>query len=224
MKNQPTVDIAVPTYSGRVHHLFLRSIVALGKPKGSGLIVIPGTAIHHARNRSVEFHLKNGKDYLLFIDDDMVFEPDALQRLLEADKDIICGMAFMRVSPFYPCVYNFDKNAQIGKRYTPIVPSAKSELIKAGGCGMFFTLIKRKVFEKLKEPYFWFEGEQGEDLYFCRKALEAGFEIWCDARVKVGHISEPEVIYSNKFFEYNKSLIEKAGLTPVDSQTGKKLK
>ena len=65
--------------------------------------------------------------------------------------------------------------------------------------GFGWLLIKNGVFENEGMPYPWFapkmqvfeSGEVqdmcGEDVSFCLDAKEAGFEIWCDPQVRVGH-------------------------------------
>ena len=65
--------------------------------------------------------------------------------------------------------------------------------------GFGWLLIKKGVFEHEGMPYPWFapkmqvfeSGEVqdmcGEDVSFCLDAKEAGFEIWCDPRIRVGH-------------------------------------
>ena len=65
--------------------------------------------------------------------------------------------------------------------------------------GFGWLLIKHGVFEHKDMPYPWFapkmqvfeSGEVqdmcGEDVSFCLDAKEAGFEIWCDPQVRVGH-------------------------------------
>jgi len=65
--------------------------------------------------------------------------------------------------------------------------------------GFGWLLIKKGVFESEGLPYPWFapkmqifeSGEVqdmcGEDVSFCFDAKEAGFEIWCDPQVRVGH-------------------------------------
>ena len=65
--------------------------------------------------------------------------------------------------------------------------------------GFGWLLIKNGVFEHEQMPYPWFapkmqifeSGEVqdmcGEDVSFCLDAKEAGFEIWCDPRIRVGH-------------------------------------
>ena len=65
--------------------------------------------------------------------------------------------------------------------------------------GFGWLLIKNGVFEHEGMPYPWFapkmqifeSGEVqdmcGEDVSFCLDAKEAGFDIWCDPRIRVGH-------------------------------------
>jgi hypothetical protein len=56
-------------------------------------------------------------------------------------------------------------------------------------------LIRMSVFDRLTKPYFripFVEGEDnyGEDLDFCNRAREAGFQVWCDvsASNEIGHL------------------------------------
>ena len=30
----------------------------------------------------------------------------------------------------------------------------------------------------------------GEDYFFCWKAKQLGYKLWCDSRIKVGHVGE----------------------------------
>ena len=63
--------------------------------------------------------------------------------------------------------------------------------------GFGWVLIKKGVFENLEYPWFApkmqvFESGNvqdmcGEDVSFCLDAKEAGYEIWCDPRIRVGH-------------------------------------
>ena len=54
-------------------------------------------------------------------------------------------------------------------------------------------LIKTGVFKKLTYPYFEaFQDKDGlhhtEDVEFCKRANEAGFEVYCDPTIKMGHV------------------------------------
>jgi GT2 family glycosyltransferase len=63
--------------------------------------------------------------------------------------------------------------------------------------GFGWVLIKKGVFENLEYPWFapkmqvFDSGEVqdmcGEDVSFCLDAKEAGYEIWCDPKIRVGH-------------------------------------
>ena len=65
--------------------------------------------------------------------------------------------------------------------------------------GFGWVLIKNGVFENEQMKYPWFAPKMqvfesgavqdmcGEDVSFCLDAIEAGFEIWCDPRIRVGH-------------------------------------
>ena len=65
--------------------------------------------------------------------------------------------------------------------------------------GFGWLLIQKGVFEDKNLPYPWFAPKMqvfesgavqdmcGEDVSFCLDAKEAGYEIWCDPRIRVGH-------------------------------------
>ena len=65
--------------------------------------------------------------------------------------------------------------------------------------GFGWVMIKNGVFEHEEMKYPWFAPKMqvfesgavqdmcGEDVSFCLDAKEAGFEIWCDPRIRVGH-------------------------------------
>ena len=75
-----------------------------------------------------------------------------------------------------------------------------NEPVKVFGAGMGFMAVKSGVFESLSRP--WFQSPtvttnrdgkdfsfplMGEDLSFCYRANEAGFEVWFDPTIRVQH-------------------------------------
>lgn len=138
-------------------------------------------SIPHNRNKIVE----EGKqsDYILFVDSDMTFPEDTLKRLLAHDKDIVGIDSSYKELPLQSTV----------KHDYPELPK---ELCKVRAVGGGILLVKTSVFEKLNKPYFVMEHNEdgliskGEDVYFCEKAKEAGYEIWCDPTIKIGHLGE----------------------------------
>jgi hypothetical protein len=57
-------------------------------------------------------------------------------------------------------------------------------------------LVKKEVYQKIPQPHYLQEFipehnlEIGEDIYFCQKVKQAGYEIWCDQELsrEVAHI------------------------------------
>ena len=131
-------------------------------------------------NREViaETALQLNCSHLLFIDSDMTFEKDALKRLLERNKDIIGVNYNMRKFPLTSTVQG----------------EIKGDLFRCNGVATGFMLIKTEIFKKLKKPWFYVgmrHGDiEGHDYRFCRLAREAGYEVWCDNEIKIGHIGD----------------------------------
>jgi len=140
-----------------------------------------------ARNSLCEITLKEEFDWLWFMDDDHAFAPDILMKLLKHNKKLIVPVCLTRTTPFAPVTFT----ERVGDdRYLPIYlpeqPESGLVELVAGGCaGM---LIHRSVIEAIEPP--WFEyGTASEDIIFCNKAKEQGFEIFCDLSTRLGHIT-----------------------------------
>jgi len=133
------------------------------------------------RNYIAAQAVKNECTHLFFVDDDMIFPPDTLDRLLAHDKDIIGGVYNTKYEVQAPVIEYLDE-----KRPT--------ELFKCGAIGTGCLLIKTDVFKKI--PQIWFNYEwnpngsvkMSHDWLFCHKARECGYEIWCDPTIIIGHI------------------------------------
>ena len=116
-------------------------------------------------------------DLLFSLDSDMVFPPDTLIRLIDEDKDIIGGNYARRDKLLESTAIGLD-----GQRLSP----KEMGVVAVKGIGMGIVLIKRKVFERLDKPYFLFTHDPNktppdlsEDFYFCNKARQAGFTVYC---------------------------------------------
>ena len=149
------------------------------------LFTSSGTLIFDQRNNLVKTALDIKADYLLFVDADMRSPKDTLQILMAHDKDIIGVNATTRSEPVKPTAKNMHINEDGSIDWMPIYSNAKTGIEKADGIGCGVMLIKRKVVETIEEPYFYFEqlpGNRilGEDIYFCVKAKDAGFDTWVD--------------------------------------------
>lgn len=146
-----------------------------------------GCYIHKNREEIAEEALKGGYSHLFFVDADMCFSAQVLKRLLSHNKDIVGGVYKYRRSVPEDVVRFADENGN------PIIKETPKELFKCFALGTGCLLIKTSVFQKLKKPWFFLgteENQIGEDIYFCKKANEAGIEVWGDPSVGVGHIGE----------------------------------
>lgn len=139
--------------------------------------------------------IKYGATHVLFVDHDMYFPPDTLQRLMDADKDIIGGQYNFRQFPLRSTSIPEGTEPTDGE-YRVDPKTLPDKPFKCITLGTGLLLIKTSVFEKIPEPWFQFsrnaEGElvQGEDTYFCVQARKAGFDVWCDPTLGVKHIGE----------------------------------
>jgi hypothetical protein len=164
------------------------------------------TVIQEARNMIARNFLKarspQGKlaSHLLFVDSDMTPPPDGLQKLVEVEGDIVCGLftnrSFDSKNIIRPMVFRKDGKGGYASIDVPQRSFAELEaagVVEVDACGMAWTLIRREVFEKLKEPWFNFYWDDqkkvkwGEDVVFCKAAQEAGFSIKCRLDCIVGH-------------------------------------
>lgn len=171
--------------SGR-YTFFAAALTALQTPVNTAVMWAIGSDRIVGRNRLVQQSLEIGSEWLWFLDDDHVFPPDLLLRLLAHDQPVVAALYLQRQVPFAPVAYSHRE----GDKYVPLVlpdlePDACVEVRAAGTGGM---LIRSEVFRAVSEP--WFEhGAASEDLIFCEKARAAGFTIHCDLAARLGHLT-----------------------------------
>jgi hypothetical protein len=133
-----------------------------------------GIYIANLRNQAVTLARAAGASHLLFIDSDMRFPEDTLDRLLKADKDIVAANYVMRTMPELWVARKDGANvSSLGK--------SGLEQIDSVGCGVM--LIQTWVFDFLHPAFStpWNGSDHtGEDVYFCQHAIDAGFPVWID--------------------------------------------
>jgi GT2 family glycosyltransferase len=142
--------------------------------------------IHKNRERLAERAIEGGYDYLFFVDADMCFAPEVLDRLLSRNKDII-GANYYKRNPNKETITKFIENGQFVAKPIP------EDLFECASLGTGCMLISVKALKNIPKPYFDFNHkgkEVGEDVYFCLKAKDAGYEIWCDGTMEIGHVGE----------------------------------
>lgn len=159
------------------------------------IIMSMGCDLIGSRTRLVKMAIEKGGTHMLFLDHDMMLNPtpnmagkmvDPITQLLKHDKDIIGAAYNFRSLPLRPTCFPLSDL------------SDKTGLYRCNAIGTGFMLIKLSVFDKIAKPWFNFarnaEAEMvyGEDAWLCKQAIEAGFEVWADGSLKVGHLGEFE--------------------------------
>lgn len=154
-------------------------------PYDYDVVMKEGSILHWNRESLAMKAIELGCTHLLFVDTDMYFEKDAITRLVKRNKDIIGVNAHLRTIPAVSTL-KVDEGVKLeGKK-----------LVKCNGVGTGFTLIKTDVFKNISHPYFFWEVDEmgqvvtGEDFWFCRKAREAGYDVWADLTIPVLHIGD----------------------------------
>lgn len=166
------------------------------------------SVVSRARNIIADQLLESDCTHLLFVDSDTNFNADDVFRLLAfADKkDIVAGIAATRKKQkVYYSTLDQDEDGNI--------VMDRMGLVRVLRAGTGFMMIKREVFEKLREvhpewkfydpntdkdmySFFDFkstpEGYVGEDYLFCDRAREQGFTVWVDPTIKLGHMGMHE--------------------------------
>ena len=158
---------------------------------------LKASLVYDARNQIASYVLKNGGyDYVLWLDSDMTFDPDLLNRLLEdiEGRQAVTGLCFGRRPPFKPCIYNRLEVEQNGQMILPHADNwfdyPRDQIFEVEGCGFACLLMKVEVLEAMGiygVPFFPLAG-LGEDLTFCWRAKKLDIKFHCDSRLKVGHI------------------------------------
>lgn len=163
------------------------------------------SAIDAARNQMASDALAQGFDELMWIDSDIVFEPDDVEKLRRHDLPLVGGMYPKKGSRQFASAFLPDtRQVHFGKR---------GGLMELLYCGFGFVHTRRELYEKMQQelglpvcnqrfkgpplvPFFLpliaGEGEQAwylsEDFAFCERARRCGFHIMADTTVRLWHV------------------------------------
>lgn len=204
-----SVMIATPCYGGSVNIQYCLSFASTTEAlhsHGIGVshhIVTSGSLLVAERNRIVQAFWESDCTHLLCIDGDLGWPAQAVLAMMDADKEFVAGVYPARGDQkcflFRPVVN--DDGTIVNDRHL-----LKMQYIPAG-----FMLISRSAIQKMRDKYpelyyepkdkrnnpepgycFFdtevYEGEfWGEDFVFCRRAREAGVDIWVDPLIQFDH-------------------------------------
>ena len=212
---KPSLFIAMPCYdSVKINTMIsvVKLIQQLGKSGIQvGINTMKSPLIHQARNYLTSIFLTTEYQYMLFIDSDVGFEPEAVVRMMVAKKNIVCTPYRVKAEDPSTNVYT----VQFKDPKNILILAEGFVEIESGPTGLM--LIDRKVFEKIiknhpdlkiknkatpnagksHEFYYNFfdfsfnDGyAMGEDVSFCRLARDNGFKIYANIESPTAHQGE----------------------------------
>ena len=176
------------------------SLLSMERPGKTAISFTIGSLVYEARNEQASVAINQGYDRVLWIDSDMRFDTDLMVRLagdVDAGCDFVCGLFFKRQLPLTPLVYKAldftETDEDISVNVTMYEPDTvpRDKLFRIGGSGFGACMVTTRMLKDIWErsgPPFTPLSKLGEDLSFCLRAKQAGYEMWCDSRVKIGHL------------------------------------
>jgi len=184
-------------------HCLAQMIVHANKSgiKIENVVTARGLWPDDARNNLAKSALASESSHFLWVDDDMFFNHESIEALWKHnDLDMVGAVAFGRLVPI-PYIYLND-----GGNLCHVL-AFPDDLFEVDAIGFGMVLMRRQVLEKVEPPWFsfWHEARRGgEDVHFCERAKAAGVRIWCEGRLKIGHLSYPRVITEDDYRIYMK--------------------
>jgi len=213
---------------------FTASLVRLvesGLRAGDQRASVFSKTMHKAANLLVRDLLKSDCDSILFVDSDAVFDAQALEALRSDPRgfeyDMLQAFTVKRGWPPEPMYLTAwvqqprGPEAMRGLHMRTNLPLEDDSYFQVDAVSLHFTLIRRSLFEQLVEPEgpdytYWFEynRDNGEDITFSRRALQAGARMAMTTHVKIGHDSNVVTGWDTMIDYYDRKVALQGGAPP----------
>lgn len=176
---------------------FVKSLIYMHKGDNPTVYLKPNSLVYDSRNLLSLYAIENNYDNVLWLDSDMMFPPDILQRLEAHNMNMVTGLYVRRRDPIEPVIYSIldepERNAdgKLEKNLLSYDDYPKNTFFPVAGCGFGCVLTSVKLlkdvwnkFGPAFSPYPW----AGEDLSFCHRVNQLGYQIYCDSSISCGHV------------------------------------
>jgi len=148
---------------------------------------VKSTIIHSARALLVQSAVDNDCTHILFLDSDLTFPPNTLNRLIAHHQPFVCATYVKRHPP----------HELLGRPNTTYQTLKPPGLVLMDEVPLGCALISLKVFERLERPHFSYVAgptptdDISEDIGFCRAVRASGQYIYCDPALsrELGHLT-----------------------------------
>lgn len=193
-KRSPNVHLSITCRDKPDFHVYMQAMAACVHANSKGVNTSFGYAsskyaVHVARNQAVG-SMPDNATHLLFVDNDISVQEDAIELLLQVPCDIAAGcyVQMNKRGKLWPHIAVMKDSEWLRERWDGVL-----EGVDCAGTGCM--LIRREVFEALEFPWFQWPlslagGEVrqiSDDVDFCNRAKDAGFTIGAHGNVFCGH-------------------------------------
>ncbi len=198
-KQRKRVLIGTPALDGRVDAWFCHAVHELGK-KGleknidfSLVMLSYESILPMARNELLTLAINEKFDALVFIDSDIYCDPDALIRVLNSDKDVVCIPAVKKTDQeSYDIVLTTSPERGAvwieADRVSTSCLVLSSKALSSLGENSVQIIFRNKALKNVCQYDFVGEAFMGEDIYLCEKLKRLGFKIWVNTTSTCMHI------------------------------------
>jgi hypothetical protein len=205
-KTIPRIAICMPTRdlvaaecmmsAMKLYGRFCNHFVATGQAEVMFLTDL-GTLLPEMRNALVQTAIDQGATHVFWLDSDMTFPADTLERLLAHNECIVGAGYSQRKEPAKPV------SAKDGIWVYTEEDSTGIEAVDFVGMGVM--LVETEVYKVLPKPWHMTAYVEttgnlvGEDVYFCRKAQAIGAPTFIDHDLtkEIGHIGYRTFTYKD---------------------------
>lgn len=190
---------------------FVQSLLYMHKGDNPTVYFKPNSLVYDSRNLLSLYAIENKFDNVLWLDSDMLFPPNTLTKLEAYGMDMVTGLYVKRHEPVEPVLYEKIEEPERGhdgklianiRAYTNF---PRDSFFPVAGCGFGCVLTSTKLLKRVWDeygpaftPYPW----ASEDISFCHRVNNLGYQIYCDSSVSCGHIGQ---------FIYTEQLLPKRG-------------
>lgn len=181
---------------------FVECLLNLKTVGECNILLLKSSLIYDARNQVSHKAVEGGYDYILWLDSDMTFEPDLLERMMNSigDKQFLTALCFSRRPPFKTCLFD---QIDVVKDGVALLPKThnwyeypRDTITEVAGSGFACVLQKIEMVDIMNAtygvPFFPIAG-LGEDLSYCYRAKQIDIKMYADTSIKVGHIMRVSV-------------------------------
>lgn len=153
------------------------------------------------RNWILKQCLEQDIDGILWLDTDMLYPPDILEKYLASKKDIIGSVYFKRSEPYDPIVYLKGPNPKKPYQILDVTKLPKNQPFPVDGLGFGGMYVDMKVYKAMGDDKWMhygknfgipmeLEDQESHDLIFCKTAQKYGFKLFVHSGVQSIHIGE----------------------------------